>query len=378
MAEDGPQYADSPYVTQNHDLLIRDRTLTVAQKFVDDKESEVSDSLRLIPLFSDYSGVVGAAQHLAYVNKLNFLIAPIIKKNSFLDKTTKIVTLMSALVEQEDNHLRGGKDVLHPAYLFSRFIPQDSETSHCCVFRIDIRPPKDPTNLLEHKYDRFKELLAHHGVTSKLVNYNGAMSKANWIRKLLVVYVKFNVNDNNAGRFEIVPKFVTGEAVVDYVSFRVHYGPTETMPTLTNDAFVFLPAGLSVWCRNAMKWVAKILEDKSEREFKRSYLYKKMQAPPMLEPDEPDSQADGGTDHEQFIAALLRRRPKRKKQLETDQPPVDDESGILVTTTQTIIITSQQTAKTTNSQDPRTTTPNMYHRGAKKKTKVEGTCQNYL
>ena len=56
-------------------------------------------------------------------------------------------------------------------------------------------------------------------------------------------------------------------------------------------------------------------------------MYEKTQAPPMLEPDEPDSQAIGGTDHEQFIAALLHRRPKRKKQSETAEPPVDEETG---------------------------------------------------
>ena len=45
-------YDDSPYVTLPHDLLIRDRSLTVAEKFVDDKELEVSDSLQFIQLFS--------------------------------------------------------------------------------------------------------------------------------------------------------------------------------------------------------------------------------------------------------------------------------------------------------------------------------------
>ena len=68
---------DSPYVTLRHDLLLRDTSLTVAQKFVDDKELEVSNSLRLIPLFFESSGVVGDEQG-AYVNKINFLISPII------------------------------------------------------------------------------------------------------------------------------------------------------------------------------------------------------------------------------------------------------------------------------------------------------------
>ena len=77
MAENGAQYDDSPYVTRTHELLRRDKTLTVAQKFVDDKELEVSNSLRLLPLFFESSGVVGDEQG-AYVNKINFLISPII------------------------------------------------------------------------------------------------------------------------------------------------------------------------------------------------------------------------------------------------------------------------------------------------------------
>ena len=341
---DASQYDASPYVTLRHELLLRDPTLTVAEKFVDDKELEVSDSLRLIPLIFAEAGVQGLMtdeQQGAYINKITFLISPVIKNNSFLEKMIRIATLMSALTERHDNSIYGGKDIPHPPYLVSRFIPEDSEATGCCVFRIDIRPPREPTNFLRDEYNRFKALLKHHGVKSELENYNGAMSKANWIRKLLVVYVKFNVNDNNAGRFEIVPKFVTGEAVVDYVSFRVHYGPAENLPTLANGGFVFLPAALSVWCRNAMRWVAKILEDKSEREFKGSYLYEKMQAPPMSEPDEPDSQADGGTDHEEFIKALLHRRPKRKKPLDSDDlsssgnssPDVSSWGGIAPLTT---------------------------------------------
>ena len=104
---------------------------------------------------------------------------------------------MSVLTERHDNQVGGGKDIKHPLYLVSRFIPEDSVAVGCCVFRIDIRPPKDLTNFLEDKYNEFKELLVRYGVNSKLENYNGAMSTANWVRKLLVVYVKLNVDDNN-------------------------------------------------------------------------------------------------------------------------------------------------------------------------------------
>ena len=113
---------------------------------------------------------------------------------------------MSVLTERHDNQVGGGKDIKHPLYLVSRFIPEDSEAVGCCVFRIDIRPPKDLTNFLEDKYNEFKELLVRYGVNSKLENYNGAMSTANWVRKLLVVYVKLNVDDNNQDRFDIVAK----------------------------------------------------------------------------------------------------------------------------------------------------------------------------
>ena len=73
------RYDDSPYVTLPHELLLRDPSLTVAEKFVDDKELEVSDSLRLIPLFFENggsSGVVGDREQGAYINKINFLISP--------------------------------------------------------------------------------------------------------------------------------------------------------------------------------------------------------------------------------------------------------------------------------------------------------------
>ena len=59
------QYDESPYVTLRHELLQRDPTLTVADKFVEDKELEVSNSLRRIPnLFLDggSGGLFGAQQ----------------------------------------------------------------------------------------------------------------------------------------------------------------------------------------------------------------------------------------------------------------------------------------------------------------------------
>ena len=71
---------------------------------------------------------------------------------------------MSALTERHDNQVGGGKDIKHPLYLVSRFILEVSVASGCCVFQIDIRPPRDPTNFLKEEYDRFKELLAHYGV----------------------------------------------------------------------------------------------------------------------------------------------------------------------------------------------------------------------
>ena len=151
---------------------------------------------------------------------------------------------MSALTERQDNQRNGGKDILHPLYLVSRFIPENSVATGCCVFRIDMRPPKDLTNILEHKYNRFiwfKELFNHHGVKSELERYNGAMSKANWVRKLLIVYVKLDVNGNNQGCFEIEQKIGKEGLVVDYVSFRVHYGTTANIPQVT----CFLPSTLS-------------------------------------------------------------------------------------------------------------------------------------
>jgi len=41
-----------------------------------------------------------------------------------------------------------------------------------------------------------KELLAHYGVKSELENYNGAMSKSNWVRKLLVVLYQVRLSVN--------------------------------------------------------------------------------------------------------------------------------------------------------------------------------------
>ena len=130
------QYDESPYVTLRHELLLRDPNLTVADKFVDDKQSDTSNSLRRIPLFFQsgrIGGLVGAEQS-AYINKINFLISPIIKENSFLEKTIRIVTLMSALTERHDNQVHGGKDIKHPLYLVSRFIPEDSWAAGRFVF----------------------------------------------------------------------------------------------------------------------------------------------------------------------------------------------------------------------------------------------------
>ena len=316
---DASQYDASPYVTLPHELLLRDPTLTVAEKFVDDKELEVSDSLRLIPLIFAEAGVQGLMtdeQQGAYINKITFLISPVIKNNSFLEKMIRIATLMSALTERHDNSIYGGKDIPHPPYLVSRFIPEDSEATGCCVFRIDIRPPREPTNFLRDEYNRFKALLKHHGVKSELENYPGAMSKANWIRKMLVVYVKLNIHGNNdEGRFEIEPKAGThteGE-VVDYVSFRVHYGTTADIPQVP----CFLPRTLSQWCNNAMEWVAGTLEDQSERKFKMTNLFEmiKEEGPPMEDP-EPDDGSD-------LMAWLLRERTKKPKL----NPPGDGDAA---------------------------------------------------
>jgi hypothetical protein len=305
---DASQYDASPYVTLRHELLLRDPTLTVAEKFVDDKELEVSDSLRRIPLIFAEAGVQGLMtdeQQGAYINKITFLISPVIKNNSFLEKTIRIATLMSALTERHDNRRNGGKDMKHPLYLVSRFIPEDSEATGCCVFRIDIRPPREPTNFLRDEYNRFKALLKHHGVKSELENYPGAMSKANWVRKMLVVYVKLNIHFNNEGRFEIVEKTGTHTqgAVVDYVSFRVHYGTTADIPQVP----CFSPHTLSEWCNNAMEWVAGILDDQSERKFKKTNLYEMIEedGPPMEDP-EPDDGSD-------LMAWLLRERTKKPK-----------------------------------------------------------------
>ena len=123
------------------------------------------------------------------------------------------------------------------------------------------------------------------------------MSKANWVRKLLVVYVKLDINNNNQGCFEIVRKL--GTEVVDYVSFRVHYGRPANMP---QDKRCFLPNQLSDWCSDAMKWVAGILKDHSERQFKSSYLYEMMKAPPMNGPKL-------GIDGADIMDWLLRKRP---------------------------------------------------------------------
>ena len=313
---DASQYDASPYVTLPHELLLRDPTLTVAEKFVDDKELEVSDSLRLIPLIFAEAGVQGLMtdeQQGAYINKITFLISPVIKNNSFLEKMIRIATLMSALTERHDNSIYGGKDIPHPPYLVSRFIPEDSEATGCCVFRIDIRPPREPTNFLRDEYNRFKALLKHHGVKSELENYPGAMSKANWIRKMLVVYVKLNIHGNNEGRFEIEPKAGTEGEVVDYVSFRVHYGTTADIPQVP----CFLPRTLSQWCNNAMEWVAGTLEDQSERKFKKTNLYEmiKEEGPPMEDP-EPDDGSD-------LMAWLLRERTKKPKL----NPPGDGDAA---------------------------------------------------
>ena len=313
------RYDDSPYVTLPHPLLVRDPNLTVAEKFVDDKELEVSNSLRRIPLIFERAGVeglMGDDQQGAYIKKINFLISPLIKNNSFLEKTIRIATLMSALTERHDNRRNGGKDIPHPPYLVSRFIRDESEATGCCVFRIDIRPPREPTNFLRDEYNRFKALLKHHGVKSELENYPGAMSKANWIRKMLVVYVKLNIHGNNdEGRFEIEPKAGThteGE-VVDYVSFRVHYGTTADIPQVP----CFLPRTLSQWCNNAMEWVAGTLEDQSERKFKKTNLYEmiKEEGPPMEDP-EPDDGSD-------LMAWLLRERTKKPKL----NPPGDGDAA---------------------------------------------------
>ena len=96
------QYDESPYVTLRHELLIRDPNLTVAQKFVDDKQSDTSNSLRRIPFFFQsgrIGGLVGAEQG-AYLNKINFLISPIIKENSFLEKTIRIVTFVNVCFDR--------------------------------------------------------------------------------------------------------------------------------------------------------------------------------------------------------------------------------------------------------------------------------------
>ena len=73
-----------------------------------------------------------------------------------------------------------------------------------CRYAIEITPPLDKTNLLKKEYNKFLVELDVLDVKHGLLNYKSAIDRMNWLRKILVLYITWNIeNNNNDDKFKV-------------------------------------------------------------------------------------------------------------------------------------------------------------------------------
>jgi hypothetical protein len=288
----------SPYATAPNPLIIRQK-YTIEEKYIGKQTSVVNGVQKLKCLHKNLH--LKANQGNAYVKKIGYLIEA--AGTELALKIFVLAGLMSTLLENVDNKMKGGKDVPHPLYVFSRFQPIGSEAVGVCRYAIEITPPLDKTNLLKKEYNKLLVELDFLDVKHGLLQYKSAIDRMNWLRKILVMYIAWSIkNNNDDGKFKV---FSDDNGIVYKVEYSINY---EIDGNASNDQFTY--ADFTQWCKNAFLWIENLLNKVLESKFKKSQLLVLIQGPNK------DAPSEAKDDMDYYLESML--QPK---------PPADDEQS---------------------------------------------------
>ena len=285
----------SPFATAPNPRIKRQK-YTIEEKYIL-KQNSVVDGIQKLKCLNT-NIYLKENQSSAYANKVGYLIDAAGQELAL--KIFVLAGLMSTLLESVDNILRGGKDVPHPLYVFSRFQEAGSEAEGVCRYAIEITPPLDKTNLLKKEYNKFLVELDLLDVKHGLLKYKSAIDRMNWLRKILVLYITWSIkNNNDDGKFEV---FNYGNGIIYKVEYSINYG-FDGPVSASNDQFTY--AGFTQWCKNAFFWIENLLNKVLESEFKKSQLLVLIQGPPKDVP----SEAETEDDMEYYLKLMLKPKP---------------------------------------------------------------------
>ena len=293
----------SPYATAPNPRINRQK-YTIEEKYIL-KQNTVVDGIQKLKCLNTNIHLK-ENQSSAYATTVGYLIEAAGQELAL--KIFVLAGLMSTLLESVDNILRGGKDVPHPLYVFSRFQEAGSEAEGVCRYAIEITPPLDKTNLLKKEYNKFLVELEILDVKHGLLKYKSAIDRMNWLRKILVLYITWSIkNNNNDGKFKV---FNDENGIVHKVEYSINY-EFDGLVSASNDQFTY--ADFTQWCQNAFSWIENLLNGVLESEFKKSQLLVTIQGPPKDVPV-----AENDMDH--YLKSLL--EPK----LTSDDEGSDDDN----------------------------------------------------
>ena len=150
---------------------------------------------------------------------------------------------------------------------------------------VEITPPLDKTNLLKKEYNKLLVELDFLEVKHGLVQYKSAIDRMNWLRKILVMYITWNINNNNdGGKFEV---FSDDNDIVYKVEYSIN-DEIDGSGHASDDQFTY--ACFTQWCKNAFLWIENLLTNVLEFQFKKSKLLVLIQGPNKNETQTRDSE----------------------------------------------------------------------------------------
>ena len=171
-----------------------------------------------------------------------------------------------------------------------------------CQFWIEIKPPQDKTNFLDETYTELLDDLNKKDVRPGLLEYSGAIARVNWLRKILVLYIAWNINRNNdSKRFQVT---CNKKGVVTKVAYSIIY---ETSDDTDQSNPYFTNVELKEWCRKAFLWIHKLLANVPENQFRYCELQKLIQRTPKTPPT-----AAQGDNMDSHLKSLLKPKVKAK------------------------------------------------------------------
>ena len=302
------KYKNSPYLTPP-DAKIERRKYTVDDKFIVNQDS-VEKGIMLLPDISNNDHLLDN-ENDSYLKKMTFLLTG--ADSEFALKLFILACLMSYLVEIEDNKIGGGKNVPHPLYCFSRF-RSDVSTGGECQYYIEIKPPQDTTKFLDETYTTLLYNLNEKDVKTGLLEYSSAIARTNWLRKFLVLYIAWDIDNNNKfQRFKVICN--KKKDVVTKVAYSICYNETTTSHN-TDEYFTY--TDFKKWCQQAFRWIEKLLVNVKENKFRYSKLQNLLQGPPPIVPLAAQTDMDG------YLKTMLEPKNATKAKVNTN-PRITEE-----------------------------------------------------